>query len=204
MSTRTNNAARERQLLKALLASDAAAWREFHHGHDRLAWRCITRVTGRFAAVSREDVREIHARWLLALLANDMAKLRAFDGTRGSRLSSYVGMLAIHCAYDWLRTMRREPPRANLGEASHVPSEALDPFEVMAQRQRAMLTRRALAGFSERDRTFAELYFGQGMHPRDIARSMNISVKTVYSKKHKIMAKLEQVFARIKESDVAA
>ncbi len=204
MSTPTIDASREGQLLRGLLESDPKAWREFRRRHDRLAWRCITRVTNRFAAVSREDVREIHAIWLLTLLAKDMAKLRAFDRSRGSRLSSYVSMLAIHCAYDWLRTARREPPRANLGEAHHVPSESLDPFEAVAQRQEAVLTRRALAGFSERDRAFATLYFGEGLHPREIARSMNISVKTVYSKKHKIMAKLEAVMAHINGSGVAA
>ena len=54
---------------------------------------------------------------------------------------------------------------------------------------------RVMAGFSERDRIFAALYFGEGMEPNEIARSMNISVKTVYSKKHKIQSKLESIVA---------
>jgi RNA polymerase sigma-70 factor (ECF subfamily) len=197
MRNATYDAAREQKLVQALLGRDAAAWREFRRRHDRLVWRCITRVTSRFDAVTHEDVREIQARWQLSLLANDMAKLRAFDRSRGSTLSSYIAMLAIHCAYDWLRAFRRELPRASLGEAKHVHWPGPDPFETLAQRERAGLAARALAGFTERERVFATLCFAQGLEPREIADFMNISVKTVYSKKHKIMAKLEAVVATI-------
>jgi RNA polymerase sigma-70 factor, ECF subfamily len=61
-----------------------------------------------------------------------------------------------------------------------------------------------MEGFSERDRVFAALYFGEGMQPDEIARSMKISVKTVYSKKHKIQSKLESIVAGIRGSNAAA
>ncbi len=188
----------ERALVDALIANDAAAWREFQRRYDRLILRCITKVTKRFAAVSQEDVREIYAQLLLSLLANKKAKLRAFDATRGSRFSSYIGMLAIHCAYDWLRAVRREPQREGLAEAAELTSELPDPFEAAVQQERVDLAARVMEGFSERDRTFAALYFGEGMEPHEIARSMKISVKTVYSKKHKIQSKLESIVARIR------
>jgi RNA polymerase sigma-70 factor (ECF subfamily) len=73
-----------------------------------------------------------------------------------------------------------------------------DPFEATAQQERAEMAARVMEGFSERDRTFAALYFGEGMEPHEIARSMKISVKTVYSKKHKIQSKLEAIVARIR------
>ncbi|HEY8041992.1 MAG TPA: sigma-70 family RNA polymerase sigma factor, partial [Polyangiaceae bacterium] len=169
----------ERALVDALIANRPTAWREFQRRYDRLVMRCITKVTKRFAAVSQDDVREIYAQLLVSLLANDKSKLRAFDPARGSRFSSYVGMLAIHCAYDWLRAMRREPQREALAEAADLTSDLPDPFEAAAQAERADLAARVMEGFSERDRTFAALYFGEGMEPHEIARSMKISVKTV-------------------------
>jgi RNA polymerase sigma-70 factor (ECF subfamily) len=193
----------EQELVDALVANDARAWREFQRRYDRLVMRCITKVTKRFSAVSQEDVREIYAQLMLSLVSSHHAKLRAFDPTRGSRFSSYIGMLAIHCAYDWLRTMRREPPKETLCEANDLSSDTPDPFEETAQQERANLAARMLESFSERDRTFAALYFGEGMDPVEIARSMKISVKTVYSKKHKIQSKLESIVARIR-ADVAA
>ena len=49
-----------------------------------------------------------------------------------------------------------------------------------------------LAGFSEKDRTFVALYFGQGMEAEAIAGQMEISLKTVYTKKHKIREHLRR------------
>jgi RNA polymerase sigma-70 factor (ECF subfamily) len=141
--------------------------------------------------VSADDVREIGATLRLSLLANDMHKLRTFDPERGNRFSSWIGLLAINAAYDYLRSVRREPGKAALTEATDLVAETPDPFESVAQRQRANIAQRLLESFSERDRAFAALYFGEGLDPVVIARRMKISVKTVYSKKHKIQARLE-------------
>lgn len=191
-------------LVLALVANDAAAWREFQHRYDRLILRCITKVTKSFSSVSPDDVREIYAQLYLSLCAHGRAKLRAFDPTRGSSLSSYIGMLAIHGAYDWLRAARREPQREAIAAAEDLSSELPDPYEAAAQQERANLAARVMEGFSERDRVFAALYFGEGMQPDEIARSMNISVKTVYSKKHKIQSKLESIVAGLKGEYAAA
>jgi RNA polymerase sigma-70 factor (ECF subfamily) len=181
----------ESRLVFGMIANDANAWREFQKRYDRLILRCITKVTKRFASIGQEDIREIYATLLVSLLANDKTKLRTFDPERGNRFSSWIGLLAIHCAYDYLRTIKREPIKEALAEAHELSSDSPDPFEQTSQRQRANMAARVLAGFSKKDRTFAALYFGEGMSPDEIAVRMNISVKTVYSKKHKIQSRLE-------------
>ena len=191
-------------LIESLVRNEDWAWREFQQRYGRLILRCITKVTKRFASVSQEDVQEIHAQLLVSFVANNHGKLRAFDATRGSRFSSYIGMLAIHATYDWLRTVRREPPRELLAKAIDLASETADPYECAARGERAQLAARAMQDFSARDRTFAALYFGEGMEPHEIARSMKISVKTVYSKKHKIQSKLEAIVAQLEGNEVAA
>ena len=190
-------------LVARLVDGEPAAWAEFQRKYDRLVLRCITKVTKGFASVSLDDVAEIRGQLYLSLVTHDHAKLRSFDPSRGSRLSSYIGMLAIHCAYDWLRSVRREPQREALAAAEDLTAETPDPFEATAQAERAELAARVMAGFSERDRVFAALYFGEGMEPHEIARSMKISVKTVYSKKHKIQSKLESIVAGLR-SDLSA
>lgn len=182
------------ELVAGMLARDPAAWREFYSRYDRLIIRCITKVTRRFASiVSQDDVREIYATLYVSLLANDMHKLRSFDPERGNRFSSWIGLLAINAAYDYLRTLKREPQKECITEAMDLVCELPDPFELTSEHERAAIAQRTLADFSEKDRTFAELYFGEGMDPQDIADRMNISVKTVYSKKHKIQSRLESV-----------
>jgi RNA polymerase sigma-70 factor, ECF subfamily len=193
------------ELLTQMIANKPRAWREFQTRYERLIHRCILKVTRRFSSiVSQDDVREIHAQLLVSLLANDKHKLRTFDPTRGNRFSSWVGLLAINCAYDYLRSLKREPNKAALSEALDLVCDLPDPFDQASNKQRAEIAAKMLADFSDKDRDFAALYFGEGMEPNEIAVRMNISVKTVYSKKHKIQSRLESFLAENHPDGVAA
>jgi len=184
-----------------MVAGDKYAWIEFHTRYSRLICRCITMVMGRFSGVvSGEDVREIFATLALQLLSNDMQKLRTFDPNRGNRFSTWIGMLAIHASYDHLRTMRREPLRATLAEAEAMPCYHTNPFDEVERREREQILADMLESFSAKDRMFVALYFDQGLDADEVARRMNISVKTVYSKKNKIRNRLE----RMLQSDAMA
>ncbi len=184
------------QLIEGLLRSSDRAWREFHLRYDRLIYRCITKVTGRFAAVvSQDDIREVYATLIVQLLSNDMHKLRTFDAARGNRFSSWLGLLAINAAYDHLRSLKREPNRAPLTEAETLRCDLPSPHELCERRERANRVASVLRTFSAKDQQFVELYYGEGLEPEQVAARMKISVKTVYSKKHKIQTRLESLLA---------
>jgi RNA polymerase sigma-70 factor (ECF subfamily) len=186
----------EQRLLVGMIADQEGAWREFNTRYARLIYRCITRVTARFTAVvGPDDVREIYAMLCMQLLANDKRKLRSFEPGRGNKLGSWIGMLAIHSAYDYLRGLKREPKRGCLSEAESLSSELPDPYDVYVMRQRASIVSTLLAAFSDKDQEFITLYYGEGLEPEQIAERMGISVKTVYSKKHKIRSRLEAMLS---------
>src|SRR6187402_1947917 len=190
------------KLVRALIADDPLAWREFNTRFSRLVLSTISRVTARFSAVvSQEDLREIYATFCVQLLANDKIKLRSFDPERGNKLSTWLGLLASHTAYDFLRGARREPRRAQLSEAEDMSSTLPDPCESALMRERADLVSQLLTNFTDKDRAFIQLYFGEGLAPELVAERLNISVKTVYSKKHKIQARLQ---ALLNEAQLAA
>lgn len=192
----------ERILLEGMLNDEPAAWREFNVRYSRLIYRCITRITSRFSSiVGPEDVREIYAALCMSLLANDKHKLKSFEPGRGNKLSSWIGLLSVHAAYDFLRGVKREPVRAGLSEAEAVSADEPDPFESCMMRQRAEIVSMLLSRFSDKDREFVALYFGEGLRPEQVAIRMGISVKTVYSKKHKIRNRLE---ALLLERELAA
>jgi RNA polymerase sigma-70 factor, ECF subfamily len=182
----------EAALVRDMIAGKASAWREFIARYDRLVHRCITRVTARFAhSLSQDDVAEIRATLQAQLCANGMSKLRSFDPQRGRRLSSWVGLLAVNCAYDHLRALRREPGRASLDECEEIGTTSMLPDEVLDLKERARVAAEILGDFSEKDREFVALYFGEELDAAEIAERMRISVKTVYSKKHKIQSRIE-------------
>jgi len=184
----------ETELLERLLSSDPSAWRELNHRYARLVTSCIQRVVSRFAKrVSVDAVEEIYAIFSLKLLANDKLKLRSFEPSRGNKLGTWLGMLATHCAYDYLRSVRREPSAVCLTEAETLSSDSQDPCESAMLSERAKLVGELLADFSDRDRQFVTLYYQDGLSPERVAERLGISVKTVYSKKHKIQRKLSEI-----------
>ncbi len=197
VTTNTNQSSKDHELVAGMLASGDWAWAEFHRRYDRLIYRCISKVTGRFSKiVSTDDMREIHAALVLQLLANGMHKLRSFDPDRGSCLGTWVGMLAVHAAYDHLRTLRRESNRGSLQEVDVMQSDQVDPYGEAERRQRERMVAALLCSLSAKDREFVSLYFEKGLDPDQVAAQMNISVKTVYSKKNKIRTRLERMLQR--------
>lgn len=191
----------ERELLERMLARESRAWREFHRRYDRLVHRCIQKVTGRFTGVlSSEDVREIHAMFLFNLTTNDMRRLRRFEFERGNKLGSWLGMLAMNTAWDYLRVVARQPRLGSLAEAEHLAAPFEDPYHSLLEKERWGVLNETLSSFSGKDRQFVRLYYVDGVSPEEIAEEMGISIKTVYSKKHKIRRRLEKVLAPLVEA----
>lgn len=185
-------------LLARMLLKDRVAWREFHRRFDRLVYRCIHKVTSRFpGSLSSEDVREIYAQFLLGLTRRDMHKLRTFDAERGNKLSSWVGMLATNAAWDYLRTIARQPQCTDLTDAENVGEIDVDPYEKLLEKERWGRIDETLRAFSSKDRMFVRLYYLDGLSPEEVAEEMRISVKTVYSKKHKIRCRLQRMLKPI-------
>ncbi|HEX4336262.1 MAG TPA: sigma-70 family RNA polymerase sigma factor [Polyangiaceae bacterium] len=184
-------------LRDGLLRGDAAAWRAFTQQHGRLVCATVARIVRRFGLIATsEDVREIEASFAVELLANDKAKLRAFQPERGVRFSTWIAMLASHTAYDFLRKRRREPRADAECDAEMVASESPDPYSVCELMERGRLIESLARDLTEKDREFLELYYAEGLDPTEVAERMGISVKTVYSKKHKIQGRLEALLCR--------
>jgi len=185
------------ELLERMMKREGLAWREFHSRYDRLIYRAIHKVTQRFASVLESaDVEEIYAGLMCSLNSREMHKLRTFDAERGHKLSTWVSLLATNASWDYLRAISRQPARGSAVEAEDVSSGSPDPFSALAAKEEWSRVHATLLGFSEKDRTFVELFFMEGRTPEQIAVQMRISIKTVYSKKHKIRCRLENALGR--------
>lgn len=183
-------------LVQALIADCPTAWREFSRRFGPLMYRSISRVLNRFSYLSEDDCHEVYSTLCLQLLSSDKKKLRSYDEERGTKLSTWLGMLANHAAYDHLRRRRREPNTEELDCAQTVSAERPSPFERCALKQQAARVASLLSDLSDKDREFMLLYYGEGLEAEQVALEMGISVKTVYSKKHKIRAKLANIIAQ--------
>ena len=181
----------ELELLPRLIASDGKAWREFHRRYDRLIYRCIHKVTARFRSViAEDDVEEIFAQFLVRIANNDFRKLHQYCPERGTKLSTWLGMIATNTAWDHLRSVSRRPQCTELTEVAEQACVSSSPFDRLVARETWCAVRAAMSEFSGKDQRFMELYYVDGLSPEEVAADMNVSVKTIYSKKHKIRTRL--------------
>jgi RNA polymerase sigma-70 factor, ECF subfamily len=195
LATRTSKNATDwsdRELLKWVLRSDARGWAELVRRYRPLIYRCITKVTLKYApTLSGADLDEIYADVMMQLVRDEMHKLRIYNPARGTKLGSWIGMISVNAAYDFLRGAGRRPLLDKV-DGNLDPHEECDrtPLDLLIEKERWGHLNELLSDFSDKDRTFVELYYQKGMEADEIAAEMQISLKTVYSKKHKIRAHL--------------
>ncbi len=182
----------EEELLRRMLTRDEPAWREFVRRFERLMRSAIDTVLKRFYAVlGSADRDDIYACLLLGLQSHDMHRLRAFDAERGVRLSGWLSLLARNTAWDFLRGKSRRFQQTSWATGiDDVPSNEADVLQTLQAREALAHVELVLPQLSERDRTFVRLYYLEGLDPLQVSRAMQISVKTVYSKNHKLRARL--------------
>ncbi len=184
----------DRELLTRVLRNEQKGWSELVRRYRALIYRCITKVTSKYSPnLAGADVDEVYAEVLMQLLRDDMHKLRLYDPARGTKLGSWIGMITVNAAYDFLRGVARRPFLDQL-DGSTDPHEPCDrtPLDELLDKERWGHFTNLLGEFSEKDRTFLVLYYARGLEAEQVAEEMQISLKTVYSKKHKIRAHLRR------------
>jgi RNA polymerase sigma-70 factor (ECF subfamily) len=189
----------DRDLLKCVLRSDARGWAELVRRFRPLIYRCITKVTLKYApSLGSADLDEIYADVMMQLVRDDMHKLRIYNPARGTKLGSWIGMISVNAAYDFLRSAGRRPLLDKV-DGNLDPHEECDrtPLDQLIEKERWDHLNSLLSDFTAKDRTFVELYYQKGLEAEEIASEMQISLKTVYSKKHKIRAHLVRVLQNI-------
>jgi RNA polymerase sigma-70 factor (ECF subfamily) len=182
----------DRELLRFVLRSDSRGWAELIRRFRPLIYRCITKVTLKYApTLSSADLDEIYADVMMQLVREDMHKLRIYNPARGTKLGSWIGMISVNAAYDFLRSAGRRPLLDKV-DGNLDPHEECDrtPLDQLIEKERWDHLNELLSDFTDKDRHFVELYYQKGMEADEIAAEMQISLKTVYSKKHKIRAHL--------------
>jgi RNA polymerase sigma-70 factor (ECF subfamily) len=196
----------DQDLLEDVLRGDGRAWQELLRRYRGLIYRCIARVIARGGFRGRADMDEVYAEILLQLVRDDMRKLRAYDPGRGVKLGTWIGMIAGNAAYDFLRGAARRPMLDRDDDAAVEVGDTRErgPLAMLIEKERWRHANALLGGLTERDRRFVELYYRRGLDADEVAAEMQISRKTVYSKKHKIRAQLARALEERSEDSALA
>ena len=186
----------ETELVWHALRRDPRAWAELVRRYRPVIFRCITRILGRMGSrLSSHDAEEVYAEVMMSLWRDDMRKLRLYDPERGAKLGSWIGLMAKNAAYDYLRSCINRPIPEGDDRMADLDSGAASPLDDMLRSERRAQFEGMLAEHSPKDREFFSLYFGRGLSVEEVASEMGISVKTVYTKKHKLLTRLASTMA---------
>ncbi len=190
--TTIGNSAEELELLDALLAGEQHRWNEFVRRYERLIGSCVLKVMRRYgAAFSSDDVDDLVGEAWLALLRDDMRKLRQYRRDRGFRIASWIGLIATNLTIDALRARAAHArPLEAVKETSFAVEAVAPPDARLCGDERAALARAALGTLSPDERAFVVQCFHDERPPEEMARALGVSINTIYSRKFKLREKL--------------
>lgn len=186
----------DNSLLAAFIDGDLLAGRRFFERYRAYVEVCVRRTyrESGFRA-SEEDVADTASEIWLALLRDGKRVLRSFDPSRGHRLAAWVGVIARNRTIDRIRTTHETP--AGLATGVELPSsEPLPPF-ALEERERRGLLERAIADLKEHDHRFLAALLCDEQSPEDLARSLGVSVASVYSRRCKLQKRLARRVRRL-------
>jgi RNA polymerase sigma factor (sigma-70 family) len=203
---KTANAIEDLALLQALLMESDGVhkqqlWRVFVRRHGRLIEICVRKVLRRYGvSPSRQDLDDFIGDVWVTLLQDDMRKLRQYDPARGFRLASFIGMVATNTTIDQLRG--RDLRMLSIDDVldGHASHPTFVPRDLVEDKERAELARRALVQLTVDERAFFVECFQAERSPDELARCLGITTNTVYARKFKIREKLANIVASLTRS----
>jgi RNA polymerase sigma-70 factor (ECF subfamily) len=181
----------DRALLDAVLEREELAWHELVRRFRGLIYHCIGVAVKRGeGTLPVEEYDEIFCEVCVNLLRNEMNKLRRYDPERGTKLGTWIGLIAIRTCYDHLRAAARRPSLEGSDPPVDQEDERPSPLDELLDKERHEQLATLVTDLTPRERFFFDLYYRRGMEPSDVAREMNVSIGTVYAKKNKLRSRL--------------
>lgn len=188
----------EARLLAELLSARAdreRVWSVFVARFGRLIGSCVRGALVRYSAPARpDDVDDLVGEVWIALLDDDLRRLRAFSPDRGARLSTFIGLVATNHTIDRLRRRRIDVTSLDDLAASHralVSKETAS--SALEVRQQAALAQAALRRLSASERSFVTVAFCEERDPAVLARELGVTKTTIYTRKVKVRDKLRRL-----------
>ena len=167
----------DRTLLKRCLTSEHGAWRDFIDRFSGLFVHVIQHsAQARSVQLSTDDIDDLSAEVLMAIVANDCAVLRNFRGE--SALSSYLTVVAR-------RAVVREMSRRRMAEAfGHVKSHVAAVDQVVAPSDHSRIeneeqVERMLAGLPPLDAEVVRRYHLEGQSYREISSRLGVPENSI-------------------------
>ena len=187
------------RLLRGCLEGRREAWDELVDRYSPYIYFLVHATLRKHVSRSDDDaVEEIHNTVFLALLEDDMRRLRAFRGENGCSLRSWLRIITIHRTIDHLKALRPmmsldaqdEEGRALVDTLASSDEDAETLLVRLQQPEAAEVIAAAIEDLSGADRALYELFFVEALTSEEAAARLGVSKGAVYTRKCRMLDRM--------------
>ncbi|MCB9546978.1 MAG: sigma-70 family RNA polymerase sigma factor [Myxococcales bacterium] len=193
----------DRALLAGCVAGDRRAWAGFVERFTRYVYYLV-QLTGRRydAALTDEEIGDLHNDVFVALLEDDRRRLRAFEGRNGCSVRSWIRLITIRKTVDALRR-RRVHLSLDAEDRPEPVAETADPLDqlmAVADEARRGRLQELVAQLPAQDQLLLDMLYGQQLSVEAASAALRINRGALYTRKTRIIKKLRDLAATLEAS----
>jgi RNA polymerase sigma-70 factor (ECF subfamily) len=189
----------EKELLKACINNGPGASGLFVEKYSRLIYSCIHETLRMNCSdFLREDIEDIHNSIFVSLFKDDCKKLRQFRGDNNCTVASWLRIIAINSTRNFIVRNRtfislENASEQGLAHIDKMPNPESSVLNRLIDSEEIRLFKQLLDELKPDDRLILKYYYKSDISPDEIAKIMNITVNTVYSKISRTKKKLKEI-----------
>jgi len=188
----------DHQLIERCIGGDRRAWTLLVEKYTRYIYFLIQATAKKHSAhIDEVEAADLHNDFFLALLEDDARRLRAFRGSNGCSIRSWLRIICVRRTIDALRKRKKfvslsgsddERPAFEIADDGPDPLSALLQHDALKRRdQLNNLTESLSAG----DRLLLQLIYVDKLSADHIAATLRIRKGAVYTRKTRLIRRLQ-------------
>lgn len=195
----------EKDLLTACIQGDKNAWDVFVEKYTDLVYHTIHKTLKMYYSdFLYQELEDIHNSIFLSLIDNDYKKLKQYKGINGCTVSSWIMIITTNTTLNFIKKGNKthislnDTPEESKALIDTIPDLKPSVIEQITESEQATLLGELMEGLNSNDRLFLKYYYEEELPPEEIAKIMNLTVSAIYSKKSRIIDKLQQIVKKKK------
>ena len=187
----------DRDLLAGCFAGDSEAAETLVRQFSNLVYKAIQHtLIVKHVSFNKEDLEDFHNTVFLRLFEHGCKKLKQYQGKNGCSLATWINLITVRTVLDHLRkkgvdSIARRDTQITLDEVYGLKGDECDGLALLERAEKEQLLREGMQNLPPRDRLFMKLHFDQGLSVAEVAAAMQVSVKNVYTIKHRAIQRLK-------------
>ena len=177
-------------LITEIIAGNKQAFESLVEKYQPMVKKTVRFILYRYQQANNEaTVDDLTNDIFLSLMENDFKKIRQFKGL--SSFATYLRVIASRQVLGFLRRPQRELQTKAADRIEKTADPSPTPEELYREHENRNLMAEAIAALKPADQLLMKLTYYQELSAEETARIMNLSLSAFYSRKSRIVKKIE-------------